>query len=239
MKTSEHTGVLFARLAQAQGKFINVLTTADNPFHKSKYAPLDAVLSMVRPILADHELTITHGIMHLDGQAYLQTRISTFELNHDDKEKLYGGAGQWIEDDGVPLLMRTKDKNNKDVEPTMQNFAAACTYAKRLSLQAMLSIASTGEDDDGETAQGEWAGPMKKHELSEAARALFGAIQSAETMDELKLAQVNAFDVIEQLQHDLPKWYSGDGEDSQGLKECIRLKREDLETDAQEIPEIV
>jgi len=51
-------------------------------------------------------------------------------------------SGQWIEDEGIPLIT---DKQN------MQGLGSAITYAKRYGLQAMGFIV-TDEDDDGNSA---------------------------------------------------------------------------------------
>ncbi len=230
MKTSEQTSELMTALAKAQGEFTNVKAEADNPFHKSKYARLDAVVAMIRPVMLKHELVATHTNIHrvYEGStvnAYLQTRIS-----HKD---------QWVQDDGAPLLMRSTDKNGKPVEPTMQTLMAATTYAKRMGLMALLSIASTEEDDDGESPQGEWAGPLKKTALAEQGHALHRAITSAESTHELKEVQVEFMAVIEQLMHDLPNWWYGDGADIHGAKAAIVEKNAALAKAEETIEDIV
>jgi hypothetical protein len=216
MKASKATSDLMAALSKAQGEFTNVKATTVNPFHNSKYAALDAVVDMYRPILAKHHLAITQGIVHRNDKPILSTRLS---------HKM----GQWIEDDGVPLLIRSKDKHGKDVEPTMQGLMAATTYAKRLSSMSMLGIAATEEDQDG-TPQSEWHGPLKKSALAAEARLLATAIQKAANPDQLKEVQVEFMDVIDQLRVDLPVWYVGDpAKDAVGLKDSIADKRKTLE----------
>tara|TARA_Y100000310_G_scaffold219805_1_gene221222 strand:+ start:477 stop:1190 length:714 start_codon:yes stop_codon:yes gene_type:complete len=219
MQTSDQTNELMEALSKAQGAFSNIKATRVNPFHKSKYAPLDEVIKMYRPILAKNDLAITHGTYHMnfeDGaKAFLKTRLS-----HK--------SGQWIEDDGAPLLVRSTDKNGNPVEATMQGFMAAVTYAKRLGSMAILDLAATEEDDDGESAQGKWAGPLKKTKLSEEARALSHAIREAKSQKELVEVQVKYMTVIDQLRHDLPVWYEGN-EDSEGLKKLIARRNEELE----------
>jgi hypothetical protein len=219
MKTSSDTGELIEALSKAQGSFKNVLATASNPFHKSKYAPLDEVLSMVRPVLAKNDLALIHAVVHNEGVAYLQTRVT-----HK--------SGQWIEDDGTPLLIRSKDKNGNEVEPTMQGFMAAETYAKRAGTMSILNLAATEEDTDGEP-QSEWHGPLKKTKLAEEARKLAGAIQKAGDPDQLKGIQIEFMDVIDQLRTDLPVWYNGDpSKDAIGLKDSIVKKRQELKEES-------
>ena len=49
---------LAAALVAAQGEFAAVPKTADNPFFKSKYAPLSTVVEVTQPILAKHGLAV-------------------------------------------------------------------------------------------------------------------------------------------------------------------------------------
>ena len=209
MKTSEDTTLLMTAMSKAQGEFTNVKAEAVNPFHKSKYADLASVTKMLRPVLAKNDLVVTHGITHLFTDAKIQACLTT-RLSHK--------SGQWIEDDGMPLLVSTKDKNGNEVEATMQKIMAAQTYAKRAGLMALCQISATeGEDDDGTAASTvkEWHGPLKKHALSDAARKMSTAITKAATLD--------------QLRADLPTWYDGNPEkDAIGVREAIENRRQQL-----------
>lgn len=223
MKTSEDTTLLMTAMSKAQGEFTNVKAEAVNPFHKSKYADLASVTKMLRPVLAKNDLVVNHGITHLFTDAKIQACLTT-RLSHK--------SGQWIEDDGMPLLVSTKDKNGNEVEATMQKIMAAQTYAKRAGLMALCQISATeGEDDDGTAASTvkEWHGPLKKHALSDAARKMSTAITKAATLDQLHEVQIEYMPIIDQLRADLPTWYDGNPEkDAIGVREAIENRRQQL-----------
>ena len=56
MLVTEDRKELFKAISAAQGEFTTVEKGKDNPFFKSKYAPLDSIIEMVRPVMAKHGL---------------------------------------------------------------------------------------------------------------------------------------------------------------------------------------
>jgi len=108
----------------------NVAKTADNPYFKSKYAPLEAIIDATRAVLAKHKLAIQHLPVFEDGKAGVITRIVHCNGVTEDSTLL------------LPL---------KDQSP--QGVGSAITYARRYSLSAVLGIASE-EDDDGNVSTG-------------------------------------------------------------------------------------
>ena len=58
MNRSESIKSLAIALAKFQGEVKNPANTAENPFFKSKYAPLETVLNTVRPILSKHGISV-------------------------------------------------------------------------------------------------------------------------------------------------------------------------------------
>ncbi|HHV27942.1 MAG TPA: ERF family protein [Tissierellia bacterium] len=131
MNKSDSIKNLAAALAKFQGEVKNPANTADNPFFKSKYAPLQDVLNIVRPLLSRHGLSIIQ-IPQGDGA---NVSVSTLLLHE---------SGEWIELE--PLVLKA-DK------PTAQGAGSAITYARRYSLSAVLGISSE-DDDDGNHATG-------------------------------------------------------------------------------------
>lgn len=129
MNKSDSIKNLAAALAKFQGEVKNPANTADNPFFKSKYAPLQDVLNIVRPLLSKHGLSIIQ-IPQGDGA---NVSVSTLLLHE---------SGEWIELE--PLVLKA-DK------PTAQGAGSAITYARRYSLSAVLGISSE-DDDDGNHA---------------------------------------------------------------------------------------
>lgn len=129
MRTSESIKNIASALVKFQAEVTNPKNTADNPFFKSKYAPLGDVINIVKPLLAKHGLSYLQSPSG-DGQNVIITTL----LMHE--------SGEYIESD--PLLLKA-DK------ATAQGAGSAITYARRYALSAMLGVASE-DDDDGNHA---------------------------------------------------------------------------------------
>jgi len=120
-------------LVAVQKEISNPVNSASNPFFKSKYAPLNEILDLVRPILADNGLfmlqdTGTEILLNENGgndeKLYIQTKI-------------FHTSGECLESDKLVL---NPDKKG------VQGMGGAITYGRRYQLSAMLGI--TGEDDN-------------------------------------------------------------------------------------------
>lgn len=126
MNKSESIKNIAIALAKFQSEVANPKNTQDNPFYKSKYAPLQDVLNLVRPLLSQHGLSV---LQHPSGDG-VNISINTMLLHE---------SGEWIEFE--PLLLKA-DK------ATPQGAGSAITYGRRYALSAVLGIASE-DDDDG------------------------------------------------------------------------------------------
>ncbi|MBS4535966.1 ERF family protein [Clostridium sp. D2Q-14] len=140
MNKSESIKNLAIALSKFQSEIKNPANTATNPFFKSKYAPLNDVLNLIRPILSKYGLSIMQAPAG-DGEKIVVTTL----LLHE--------SGEWIEPD--PLILKA-DK------ATAQGAGSAITYARRYALSAILGISSE-DDDDGNNAE-----PKKKNASSNA-----------------------------------------------------------------------
>ena len=136
MNKSEIIKELSTALSKFQGEVKNPANTANNPFFKSKYAPLNDVLNLVRPILSKHGLSVVQAPSG-DGENIIVTTT------------LLHSSGEYIE---FPPLVLKADK------PTAQGAGSAITYARRYALSAILGISSE-DDDDGNGAE---PGPTKE-----------------------------------------------------------------------------
>jgi hypothetical protein len=112
-------------LVAAIGELSNVPKTAANPYFKSKYAPLDAIVDATRPILAKHGLAVQQQPLFLEGTAGVETTI-LHKSGHSTS---------------TTLLLPLKDQSPQGV-------GGAITYARRYALAAVLGLA-TEEDLDG------------------------------------------------------------------------------------------
>jgi hypothetical protein len=129
---SETIDKLAVALSKAQGSLTGVKADAINPFFNSKYADLNSILTVVRPVLAENGLALVQGNKYdINSSGFYVTT------------KLIHSSGQWIYSE-IRIPVGKKDAHG---------VGAACTYGRRFSLSAMLGI-SVDVDDDGNTAVG-------------------------------------------------------------------------------------
>jgi len=114
---------LAAALVKAQQQIKPALKSADNPFFKSKYADLTAVVEACAAPLAANGLCYTQAIQG-------ETLVTT----------LYHTSGQYVR----------SVANIKPTKPDPQAFGSAVTYMRRYSLAALVGVCT--EDDDGNAA---------------------------------------------------------------------------------------
>ena len=131
MEMSINLGEIASALAQAQSEMRNPTNNATNPFFKSKYAPLNEVINVTKPILSKYGLSFFQFTASKDDGSI---GVSTMILH---------SSGQYIKTDYL-WLRPTKD------DP--QGQGSAITYARRYSLNAALGVVGDKEDDDGNAA---------------------------------------------------------------------------------------
>jgi len=129
MNMSNEIDKIAPALIEVQDSMI-AIKDADNPFFKSKYAPLDEILKSIRPALKNNGLTVIQSMETQDKTLNCTTRIM-----HK--------SGQWIDS----TLSLSADK------ATPQGFGSAATYVRRYGICAALSISTPNEDDDGNKAE--------------------------------------------------------------------------------------
>lgn len=127
---SEQVNELFTSLAKAQAEIKPAFKSEANPYFKSRYADLAAIIEAGRDALSKNGLAISQLVCYEDGKLMLKSI-----LGHT--------SGQWVMS-MMPLMM---------AKQTPQDLGSALTYAKRQSWAALTGISSTNEDDDGEQAQ--------------------------------------------------------------------------------------
>lgn len=138
MNHSETLDALATALCAAQGEFEAVAKDSTNPFFKSKYAGLPAVVRAATPILTEHGLAVSQYLDHDDQGDTLTTM-------------LLHSSGQFIS--STMRLHLVKD------DP--QGQGSATTYARRYSYMAALGLVAD-EDDDGNAGSASRKPPAKK-----------------------------------------------------------------------------
>tara|TARA_R110000744_G_scaffold3536_2_gene13382 strand:- start:237 stop:788 length:552 start_codon:yes stop_codon:yes gene_type:complete len=127
MNKSESIKELASALNKAQAEMSGAKKKATNPFFKSKYSDMNAVVDAVRIPFCDNGLSYSQFPIFNDKCVGVETI-------------LMHSSGEWMS--SILMLPMTKQ------DP--QAAGSAITYARRYSLQAIAGIPS--EDDDGNTA---------------------------------------------------------------------------------------
>lgn len=127
MNISEEKKELFKAISAAQGEFTNVFKGTANPFFKSKYASLDAIAEMIRPILPKHGLSVMQFTdIPESGTGIIVETLIAHESGQHISSKLF-----------MPVA-----------KSDPQGYGSALTYGRRYALAACLGIVSD-EDSDG------------------------------------------------------------------------------------------
>lgn len=149
MINSESLAKLAPALVKAQKKMGAALKDAKNPFFKSKYADLNAIIDAAIPALNEEGIAVLQSpgvIMSQDSNS--TTSVINTILLHESGEYICG---------------QSKVVAAKNNDPQAEG--SATTYARRYGLQAMVTLKA--EDDDGEGAMGRKSlasTPVKKAE---------------------------------------------------------------------------
>ena len=115
------------KLLEFQKKVGAIKKDSINPYYKSKYADINSLLDVVKPLLNELGLVCVQPLGIVDGKNVLTTKISD-----DDKTLL----------ESAIILPDNLDP---------QKIGSAITYYRRYSLQSLLLLEA--EDDDAESAK--------------------------------------------------------------------------------------
>ena len=118
------------KLLKAQQEIGAIKKESSNPFFKSKYFDINAILAEVKPILNKHGLVVLQPLAIIEGKNALNTSIIDAE------------SGKVVVD-SLTLLPEGLDP---------QKTGSAITYFRRYALQSLLALEA--EDDDGNVASG-------------------------------------------------------------------------------------
>lgn len=127
MKSSESINELASALCNAQGQMGGAVKDSANPFFKSSYADLTAVIKAIKQPFADNGLSYTQFPVTDENGMGVCTRLMHV-------------SGQWLEGQfTLPVVKR---------DP--QAASSSLTYARRVSLSSIAGIPTA--DDDAESA---------------------------------------------------------------------------------------
>lgn len=135
---SDTIGNVAKALVAAQKEMGNALKDSKNPFFKSSYADLNAVREAVLPACNAHGISVLQPTIFIDGRKFVQT-----VLLHE--------SGEFIS--GVTEILSVKELD-------AQAQGSGISYARRYGLQSIANVGA--EDDDGNSASGKTAAPIRK-----------------------------------------------------------------------------
>ncbi len=157
MQQSESIENLAKALIGLQAEMPVAPYDADNPFFKSRYASLNSIWSVCRPLLAEYELAVIQlpvSSSFVDGNV-VNAGLST---------RLIHSSGEWIEDTFyIPLEAGPR---------AAQAAGSIITYLRRYSLAALLGVV-TDEDSDGEPQGNNGQQPKVKEQPEKASDKQF------------------------------------------------------------------
>jgi hypothetical protein len=131
VKHSESIGNIAKALVEVQRELAPISKDSVNPHFKTKYASLDKLTEIVRPILCKHDIAIMQGGAEQDDKGV------TVET------KLLHSSGEWIS--GTYRL--PMEKTNP------QGAGSAITYARRYGLGSILALTTDDDDDANEASK--------------------------------------------------------------------------------------
>ena len=127
---SDQIDQLATALAKAQAEFVIADKSQKNPFFKSSYANLQAVVEASRPALCKYGLSVSQSpYVDHEGNSYLITT-------------LLHSSGQWL---------KAKAKHNPQ-KSDPQALASYNTYLKRMCYTSITGVIDGEGDDDAEAA---------------------------------------------------------------------------------------
>lgn len=135
----ENKKQITAAMASAMAEMPAVKKDAKNPFLKNKYASLDNIIEVARPVLAKHKLFFIQHVNDLGVETL---------IIHESGESISSGA----------LKIPAETSKGLSIAQTM---GVSITYAKRYQLAAMLGI-SSDDDTDGQIGNNSDLKPMIK-----------------------------------------------------------------------------
>jgi hypothetical protein len=149
MSDERQIDLVSAALVEAQGKLKAAEMDAQNPFFKSKYATLGAIIEASRDALYNAGLMIQQPTDIHEGMVTVRTII---------RHK----SGQWIDGGTMSLAIGENDRNSD-----AQLAGSICTYLKRYSWASNLGIYADQDTDGNDAPKGAVKAPTATAKASE------------------------------------------------------------------------
>ena len=170
---------LYAALAKAQAEMGIASLASENPYFKSRYADLSAIVKASRPALTKNGLAISQILLTNDDGANLL--ITT--MGHS--------SGQFLES----RLRILPPKND------VQTLGSYITYLRRYSYAALVGIVTGDEDDDAETVVADQRQAFAKGPASHSYKPKENSPEAItrEQLQELEIELSDSPDIAEEI----------------------------------------
>ena len=143
---------LFNRLLVAQEKIGKISKDKENPFFKSKYADINIIIEMVKPILNEEGILFLQPLSNVDGKPAITTI-----LMHGKESIEYTTVFP-----DLPKPLEGKKSN------PFQDMGSAITYYRRYALISILGLEA--EDTDGNISA-QPSAPKKEQQKTQSSQA--------------------------------------------------------------------
>lgn len=197
MKTSESILKIAPDVIAAHAKMTEIERNATNPFTESEYADLEAVLSVIRPILAAHNLALMQFPSFSGGQVGVVSRLLHI-------------SGEWFEEEA----------SAGSLPPDPQKAGSAITYLRRYSAMAICGIAP--KDDDaapGKNKKKKGQATQTATQASSGEKSMWNTVKAFPPDVKALLTQAKIFTAADQYK----AYQQGDG-DMDTLKQLLNEK---------------
>lgn len=135
---------LYQKLLDAQKEIGAIKKDSDNPFFKSKYFDINAILREVKPVLNKHGIVLTQELEMVDGKMGIRTSI----IDADTTKHF----SPFIEIPTTKSQFVKEINGYTQIPLNAQEIGSTITYFRRYALQSLLALEA--EDDDGNVASG-------------------------------------------------------------------------------------
>ncbi len=184
MNKSDTIVELAKAMSLAQGEMGGAHKGANNPFFKSKYADLGAVIEAVKEPFAKHGLSYVQFPIEDNGRVGVETI-------------LMHSSGEWMSNKFTVQLSKQD----------AQGAGSAITYCRRYGLQAVAGIPS--EDDDGNAASPAAKKPDQKA-ISELAEHITKCgFTSRQVCESYKVKSLSELTDIPSVVNQVTEWAKG------------------------------
>jgi len=129
MRHSESIANIATAMVKVAGSASDIVKDTNNDFGGYRYATLDQLVGMLRPLLTANGLMVSQELVAVEGAAGTVTRV-------------WHISGEWIETE--PLVMSVQDRKGLTAA---QAVGSTFTYGRRYALQALFGIAAEADDD--------------------------------------------------------------------------------------------